>query len=108
MNAATMAGLASSLVFVASTLPMVVRAIRTHDLSSYSRGHLVMTNAGNAVYTLYVLSLPAGPIWVLHLVHTTVSAFMLLCHVWWSPARATDRSMDAVAQLLRANVSIGY
>ena len=94
MNAATLAGLASSLVFVASTLPMVVRAARTHDLSSYSRGHLVMTNAGNAVYTLYVLSLPVGPIWILHLVHTTVSAFMLLCHVWWGGSRTIESLIE--------------
>ena len=83
MNAVTMAGIVSTLTFVGSNLPMVVQAIRTHDVSSYSRGYLVMTNAGNAIYTVYVLSLPAGPIWLLHLVYTSVSAFMLLVHVWW-------------------------
>ena len=31
------------------------------------------------------LSLPAGPIWLLHLVYTAVSAFMLLVHVCWTP-----------------------
>jgi hypothetical protein len=86
MNAVTMAGVVSTLMFLGSNLPMVVQAIRSHDVSSYSRGYLVMTNIGNAVYTVYVLSLPAGPIWVLHLVYTTVSAFMLLVHVWWAPA----------------------
>ena len=38
MNAATMAGVASTLMFAGSTLPMVVRAARTRDMSSYSRG----------------------------------------------------------------------
>ena len=37
MNTATIAGAASTLLFAGSTLPMVVRAARTRDLSSYSR-----------------------------------------------------------------------
>ena len=85
MNAVTVAGVVSTLLFLGSNLPMVVRAARTRDLRSYSRGNLVMTNVGNAVYTVYVLSLPAGPIWLLHLVYTTVSAFMLLVHICWTP-----------------------
>ena len=85
MNAVTVAGVISTLLFLGSNLPMVVRAARTRDLRSYSRGNLVMTNIGNAVYTVYVLSLPAGPIWLLHLVYTAVSAFMLLVHVCWTP-----------------------
>jgi len=86
MNAVMMAGVISTLMFLGSNLPMVVQAIRSRDVSSYSRGYLVMTNIGNAVYTVYVLSLPAGPIWLLHLVYTSVSAFMLIIHVWWAPA----------------------
>lgn len=85
MNAVTVAGVISTLLFLGSNLPMVVRAARTRDVRSYSRGNLVMTNIGNAVYTVYVLSLPAGPIWLLHLVYTAVSAFMLLVHVYWTP-----------------------
>ena len=85
MNAVTVAGVVSTLLFLGSNLPMVVRAARTRDLRSYSRGNLVMTNVGNAVYTVYVLSLPAGPIWLLHLVYTGVSAFMLLVHICWTP-----------------------
>ena len=73
MNAATTAGIASSVMFLVSHLPMVIRAARTRDLTSYSRGNLVLVNAGNAVYTLYVASLPAGPIWLLHSVYTAVS-----------------------------------
>ena len=61
MNAATLAGVISTLLFLGSNLPMVVRAARTRGLTSYSRGNLVMTNIGNAWYTVYVLSLPAGP-----------------------------------------------
>ena len=102
MNAVTMAGVISTLMFVGSNLPMVVQAVRSRDVSSYSRGYLVMTNIGNAVYTVYVLSLPPGPIWALHLVYTSVSAFMLLVHVWWRPSAVADWSPTAVLAACRS------
>lgn len=49
MSPAVVAGLASTVVFALSTLPMVARAFRTRDMTSYSRGHLVMTNVGNGI-----------------------------------------------------------
>ncbi len=52
LTPAFLAGLASTIVFTLSTLPMVARAWRTRDMASYSRGHLVMTNLGNAIHTL--------------------------------------------------------
>jgi hypothetical protein len=91
MNTATIAGVASTLMFAGSTLPMVVRAARTRDVSSYSRSHLLMTNAGNAVHTVYIASLPPGPVWLLHFVYSSVSAFMFAAHVRW----ASDRSERA-------------
>jgi hypothetical protein len=81
MSAAVLAGLVSTVLFAASMLPMVVRAWRTRDLTSYSRGHLMMTNAGNTVHTLYVVSLPAGPVWLLHSFHVVVAATMLVWHL---------------------------
>ena len=101
MNAATLAGVISTLLFLGSNLPMVVRAARTRDLTSYSRGNLVMTNIGNAWYTVYVLSLPAGPIWLLHLVYTAVSAFMLLVHVCWTPRVPSTRHERLPQRLTR-------
>jgi hypothetical protein len=98
MNAATVAGVVSTLVFAGSTLPMLVRAARTRDLSSYSRGHLGLTNLGNAVHTVYVVSLPPGPVWLLHLVYSGAAAFMLVAHVWWSPAPAIVRPRAATAK----------
>jgi hypothetical protein len=94
MNAVTVAGIISTLLFLGSNLPMVVQAIRSRDVSSYSRGNLIMINIGNGVYTVYVLSLPAGPIWLLHLVYTAVSAFMLLVHVWWARVQEPDDEED--------------
>jgi len=101
MNAVTVAGVISTLMFLSSNLPMVVQAVRTRDVSSYSRGYLVMTNIGNALYTVYVLSLPAGPIWLLHLVYTAVSAFMLLVHLCWAPRLLTTRDERLPQRLTR-------
>ncbi len=78
MDALTLlAGVASTALFVASALPMLIKAHRTRDLSSYSLGNLLLANAGNVVYSVYVLSLPLGPIWALHAFYLTSTATML-------------------------------
>jgi hypothetical protein len=46
---------------------MLVKAHRTRDLASYSLGNLLLANVGNAVHSVYVFSLPAGPIWAAQL-----------------------------------------
>ena len=72
-----LAGSASTVLFVASTLPMLVKAIRTKDLGSYSVGNLVLANVGNLVHAIYVFSLPPGPIWALHSFYLVTSFAML-------------------------------
>ena len=74
------AGTVATLVFAASTLPMLGKAARTKDLASYSRSNLVLANAGNLLYSLYVFHLPPGPIWLLHTFYAATSALML----FWS------------------------
>ncbi len=61
-----LAGIASTVIFASSALPMLVKARRTMDLTSYSPGHLVLANVGNAVHSIYVFAMPVGPIWALH------------------------------------------
>ncbi len=95
MNPAFLAGLASTVVFTLSTLPMVARAWRTRDMASYSRGHLVMTNVGNAIHTLYVVSLPLGPVWVLHSFHVVVSAAMLTWHLRFTGPQDLEREVPS-------------
>ena len=73
----TLAGIASTVIFAGSTLPMLAKAVRTRDLASYSLGNLLMANVGNAVHSVYVFSLPAGPVWLLHSFNEAVAAFML-------------------------------
>jgi uncharacterized protein with PQ loop repeat len=85
------AGLMSTTLFVVSYLPMLYRALRTRDLSSYSRPSLVLANVGNVVQTVYVSSLPVGPIWFLHGFYLTTSALMLALHLREIPGRRTRR-----------------
>jgi uncharacterized protein with PQ loop repeat len=87
---AVLAGSVSTVVFIASYLPMLTKAARTHDLASYSAGNLVLANVGNAVYSIYVFSLPAGPIWALHSFYLISSLAMLA--MWVGYRRRAARS----------------
>ncbi len=98
-SAAVVAGIISSLVFAGSAFPMLVKAHRTKDLQSYSLGNLVLVNAGNAVHTVYVISLPFGPIWFLHSFYTVSSLAMLgyyLRHARGAARSAVGASRSAV------------
>ena len=72
-----LAGMVSTAIFAGSVLPMVVKAFRSRDLSSYSLGNLALANLGNVVHSVYVFSLPAGPLWVLHCFYLLTTGLML-------------------------------
>ena len=74
------AGTVATLMFVGSALPMLIRAHRTRDLSSYSPANLIIANIGNLAQTLYVLTVPPGPLWALHGFNVIASGLMLQ---WW-------------------------
>ena len=76
-----LAGSASTVIFIASTLPMLVKAGRTKDLASYSLGNIVLANVGNVIYAIYVLSLPVGPIWALHGFHLSATGLMMFWYL---------------------------
>lgn len=78
-SAGVVAGVVSTVLFVASYLPMLYKARRTRDLSSYSVGNIAVANLGNLVHTVYVVSLPVGPIWALHGFYLSSTGLML----WW-------------------------
>jgi uncharacterized protein with PQ loop repeat len=86
---AVLAGSASTVLFAISTLPMLIKAARTKELNSYSRGNLVLANVGNAVHSVYVFQLPAGPIWALHSFYILASGLMLFWHLRY--AKRTSR-----------------
>jgi uncharacterized protein with PQ loop repeat len=78
MDLPIIAGTVSTVVFAVSNLPMLRKALRTRDVSSYSLASLAMINAANVVYSLYVFSLPVGPIWALHAFYLVSCAIMLV------------------------------
>lgn len=87
-SVAVAAGVVAMVVFAMSTLPMLGKAVRSKDLSSYSRGNLVLSNIGNLVYSVYVFNLPPGPIWLLHAYYLVSSALMLCWSIRYAvPAR---------------------
>lgn len=65
-QAGLLAGSVATVTFIVSYLPMLAKAARTRDLSSYSESSLLIANLGNLVQTVYVVSLPPGPISALH------------------------------------------
>ena len=81
----------STILFASSALPMVIKAIRTRDLASYSPVNLVLANVGNAVHCIYVVHLPPGPIWILHGFYVVTSALMLL---WWLRFHTPRRDVE--------------
>jgi len=81
----------STILFASSALPMVIKAIRTRDLASYSPVNLVLANVGNAVQCIYVVHLPPGPIWILHGFYVVTSALMLL---WWLRFHTLRRDVE--------------
>ena len=94
-----LAGSASTVIFVISYMPMLVKAVRTKDLSSYSPAQLVLTNFGNVLYSAYVFSLPVGPIWALHSFYLVATALMLAWYFRFrrGAGRPVERVDDARA-----------
>lgn len=111
IDVAVVAGTVSSVIFAASVLPMLAKAVRTRDLSSYSLGNLSLSNLGNVVHSVYVYSLPAGPIWVLHsfyLVTTGLMLVLFLAHGCPSPGPPTATGPSMPTTRTRLGRSTGY
>src|SRR5664279_2906157 len=50
-------------------------------ISVPTAGRVVLANVGNLIQAIYVYSLPAGPIWLLHAFYLVASALMLGLHL---------------------------
>lgn len=92
MDLPLIAGTVATVAFAVSNLPMLRKALRTRDVSSYSLSSIAMINAANAVYSLYVFSLPVGPIWALHTFYLVSCAIMLVLCLGQRRAGAGPRS----------------
>jgi uncharacterized protein with PQ loop repeat len=86
-----LAGTVSTVIFAAGTLPMLVKAARTKDLSSYSLGNIALSNLGNVIQSIYVFHLPAGPMWVLHTFYLLSTALMLFWYLRYTPSPILGR-----------------
>jgi hypothetical protein len=102
LDVPTAAGVASTVIFACSTLPMLIKARRSRNLTSYSLGNIALANIGNAVHSVYVYNLPPGPIWLLHTFYLVSSGLMLGWYLRFAvrrspqrPSRRMSRSPDA-------------
>ena len=75
------AGLTASTMFASSHFPMLWKAYRTRNVSSYSGLNFVLINIGNLIFWMYIVTLPMGPIWILHTFYTVASVVMLAMYV---------------------------
>ncbi|CAI9412695.1 hypothetical protein [Nocardioides sp. T2.26MG-1] len=94
---ASLAGAIATLLFVTSTLPMLTKAVRTRDLTSYSGSNLAVANVGNIAQTLYLTTVPSIPIWALHLFNTLASASMLALWIRHRPVEGPRRAAGRAA-----------
>jgi uncharacterized protein with PQ loop repeat len=78
---ALLAGSAAAAIFMIAQLPMLIKACRTKNLASYSFANIGLANLGNLLYSVYVLHVPIGPVWAIHLFNQTTSGLMLFLYV---------------------------
>ena len=64
----------------------------------------LLANAGNAIHSVYVFSLPPGPLWALHSFYLTTTAAML---VWYFRYADRTASNDTVAAPVSRAVPVG-
>ena len=94
------AGAVSTSIFVASALPMLMTAFRTKDLKSYSFPNIALSNVGNVIHSVYVYSLPPGPIWALHSFYLVTTGLMLLWYLryeFWSSGSIAEAGSNEFA-----------
>ena len=78
---ALFAGSAAAAIFMISQLPMLIKAWRTKNLTSYSFANIGLANVGNALYAVYVVQVPVGPVWAIHGFNLTTSGLMLVLYL---------------------------
>jgi hypothetical protein len=87
-------------------LPMLHKALRTRELSSYSFGNIALADVGDAVHSVYVFRLPPGPIWFLHTLYVVSSALMRYWYLRCRPVRR-GRPLAATRAVPMAAVARG-
>lgn len=85
------AGTVSTLLFISSSVPMLLKAAKTKNLASYSLSNMALNNVGNLVYWLYISQLPFGPIWLMHGFYTLTSGMMLIWYLRYQQPSITSQ-----------------
>ena len=85
---ALFAGSAAAAIFILSQLPMLIKARRTKNLTSYSFANIGLANVGNALYAVYVVQVPVGPVWATHAFNLTTSGLMLFWYLRYGRTRS--------------------
>ncbi|HEU5484918.1 MAG TPA: PQ-loop repeat-containing protein [Microlunatus sp.] len=93
---ALFAGSAAVAIFMISQLPMLIKACRTKDLTSYSFANIGLANLGNVLYAVYVLQVPPGPVWAIHLFNLTTSGLMLGLYLRYGRDTASAADLGVV------------
>ena len=106
------AGAVSTAIFAASALLMLMKAFRTKDLKSYSLPNIALSNVGNVIHSVYVYSLPPGPIWALHGFYLVTTGLMLLWYLryelWGSRSIAEAAANELAGGWNEAKVEVSH
>ena len=78
---ALFAGSTAAAIFMISQLPMLIKARRTKNLTSYSFTNIGLANFGNVLYAVYVFQVPVGPVWATHAFNLTTSGLILFWYL---------------------------
>lgn len=89
---ALFAGTAAAAIFMISQLPMLIKACRTKNLTSYSFANIGLANVGNVLYAVYVLQVPLGPVWAVHGFNLTTSGMMLTMYLRYGRSERPERA----------------
>jgi len=100
-----LAGSLSSLIFISGTSSMLWKGWKTRDMASYSVSGLALNTFGNLMNWLYVLSLPVGPIYLLHGFHTIATGFMLIGSVIYRNRPVLDKHITNTVQQITQEFS---
>lgn len=94
------AGLVSSVIFSISTLTMLLKTVRTKNVDSFSLSSLALSNVGNMMYWLYIVSLPCGPIHLLHSFYTVAMVIMLVFYLGYHNYTAVKQRITLTMQAI--------
>ncbi len=96
------------MIFISGTVGMLMKTWHTKDVESYSWWSIMLNNAGNLVYWVYILSLPFGPIYFLHGFYTIATLLMgCWCHIYRKRPETAKRitgTIKRVTQTLTMSV----